>query len=231
AGSLPESPTISSDWRGPRAGTCSYLAASVMRCARAGGSPAANRATGRSLGSPAAAPWGGPGPIDWRGGGRPAAGGGWAVGGVSVVKAARRTGRITVQMSEWFARSAREAVDWSKLSGAVRGASLAEPAVLVRAARESVKVEKTRELVRVVGDIGRVQAKAGTQAAIDGLKIAQGPRDISRVARLAETKGTRTRAILKTLGRSAIFLTASATTLFSWLFTAVMMVFGFCAAV
>ena len=151
--------------------------------------------------------------------------------GVSVVKAARRTGRITVQMSDWLARSAREAVDWSKLSGAVRGASLAEPAVLVRAARESVKVEKTRELVRVVGDVGRVQAKAGTQAAIDGLKIAQGPRDMSRVARLAETKGTRTRAILKTLGRSAIFLTSSAITLFSWLFTAVMMVFGFCAAV
>ena len=67
-----------------------------------------------------------------------------------------------------------------------------------------------------------MQAKAGTQAALDGLKIAQGPRDLSRMARLAETKGTRTRAILKTLGRGAIVLTSSAFTLFSWLFSAVM---------
>ncbi len=104
------------------------------------------------------------------------------------------------------------------------------PAVAVRAARETIKAEKAQELVRVVGDVGRVQAKAGTQAAIDGLKIAEGPRDVSRLARLAEVKGTRTRAILKILGRSALFLTASATSLFSWLLAGAMTAFGFCAA-
>src|SRR5262249_44071074 len=101
----------------------------------------------------------------------------------------------------------------------------------VRAARESVKVEKATELVRAVGDVGRVQAKAGTQAAMDGLKIAEGPRDLSRVARLAESKGSRTRAILKTLGRGAIFLGSSAFSLFSWLFSAVMILWGFLSAV
>ena len=85
--------------------------------------------------------------------------------------------------------------------------------------------------MRTVADVGRVQSKAGTQAALDALKIAQGPRDLSRMARLAEAKGTRTRAILRTLGRGAIFLTTSAFTLFSWLFTAVMTVLGFFAAV
>src|SRR2546430_6313393 len=49
---------------------------------------------------------------------------------------------------------------------------------------EAVKVEKAQDLVRVVSDVGRVQAKAGTQAALDGLKLAQGPRDMSRIARL-----------------------------------------------
>ena len=86
-------------------------------------------------------------------------------------------------------------------------------------------------LMRAIGDVGRVQSKAGTQAALDALKIAQGPRDLSRMARLAEAKGTRTRAILRTLGRSAIFLTTGAFSLFSWLFTAVMTVLGFFAAV
>jgi hypothetical protein len=85
--------------------------------------------------------------------------------------------------------------------------------------------------MRAIGDVGRVRNKAGTQAALDALKIAQGPRDLSRMARLAEAKGTRTRAILRTLGRGAVFLTTSTFTLFSWLFTAVMTVLGFFAAV
>jgi hypothetical protein len=151
--------------------------------------------------------------------------------GVSLVKAAGKAGRITAQMAGWFTRSLREAVDWTKLGGAMRVASLTEPAVAVRAAREAVKVEKTEALTRAIGDVGKVQGKAGTQAALDALKIAQGPRDLSRMARLAEAKGTRMRAILKTLGRSAIFLTAGAFTLFSWSFTAVMAVWGFFAAI
>jgi hypothetical protein len=151
--------------------------------------------------------------------------------GVSVVKAARKAGRISAQMAEWFGRSLREAVDWTKLNGAIVGAKLTEPIVAVRAAREAVKVEKTQAITRAFGDVGRVQSKAGTQAAFDAMKIAHGPRDLSRMARLAEAKGTRTRAILKTLGRSAIFLTTSAFTLFSWLFSAVMLVWGFFAAV
>jgi hypothetical protein len=149
--------------------------------------------------------------------------------GLSIAKAARRTGRMTTQMGEWFGRSVREVVDWAAFKRVVGTASLAEPAVAVRAAREAIKAEKAHELVRVAGDIGRVQAKAGTQAAIDGLKLAQSPRDVSRLARLAEAKGMRTRAILKTLGRAALFLTTSALSLFSWVFTAVMVIFGFCA--
>src|SRR5215467_6023836 len=151
--------------------------------------------------------------------------------GVSIVKAASKAGRITAQMAGWFTRSVREAVDWTKLSSAMRAASLTEPAVAARAAREAVKVEKTEALMRAIGDVGKVQGKAGTKAALDALKIAEGPRDLSRMARLAEAKGTRMRAILKTLGRGAILLTVSAYTLFSWLFTAVMAVWGFFAAV
>jgi len=151
--------------------------------------------------------------------------------GTSVVKAASKAGRITGQMAEWFMRSLRDAIDWSKLGSTMKVASLTEPAVAVRAARDAVKVEKTQSLMRAIGNVGRVRSKAGTQAALDALKIAEGPRDLSRMARLAEAKGTRTRAILRTLGRGAIFLTTSAFTLFSWLFTAVMTVLGFFAAV
>ena len=97
----------------------------------------------------------------------------------------------------WISRSLREIVDWSAISRAARGVGTAEPVMAVRAAREAVKVEKARDLVRLAGDVGRVQARAGTQAALDGLKIAEGPRDMSRIARLAATKGGKTRAILR----------------------------------
>jgi hypothetical protein len=91
--------------------------------------------------------------------------------GLSAVKAARKTGRIGGQMASWIGRSVRETVDWHALGRA--SFSLAQPAVAVRAAREAVKVEKAGGLTRLVSDVGRVQAKAGTQAALDGLKLAR----------------------------------------------------------
>jgi hypothetical protein len=150
--------------------------------------------------------------------------------GLSVLKAARKTGRIGARMGEWVSRSLREIVDVAALKRAVGSMSLIQPAVAVRAAREAVKVEKTEGLVRLVSDVGRVQSKAGTKAALDGLKISEGPRDVAKMARLADVKGGKTRAILKLFGRGAILLTTSAFSLFSWLLTAVFMLFSFCSA-
>jgi len=145
--------------------------------------------------------------------------------GLSAVKAARKTGRIGARMADWIGRSLRDVVDWSALKRA--GASLSEPAVAVRTAREAVKVEKADGLVRLVSDVGTVQAKAGTQAALDGLKIADGPKEMGRIAKLAEKKGGKTRAILKFLGRSAILLSIGTLNLVSWMFAAVMALWGF----
>lgn len=151
--------------------------------------------------------------------------------GFSVVKAARKAGRISTRLADWVGRSTREVVDMAALRHAFTVASLTEPAVAVRAAREAVKAEKAGDLVGLVSDVGRVQVKAGTQAALDGLKVAEGPRDVARLARIAEAKGGKTRAILKLAGRAAITLTVAAFNLVSWLFAALMAVFGFCSAV
>jgi hypothetical protein len=150
--------------------------------------------------------------------------------GLSVLKAARRTGRIPAQLGEWLSRTLRQGVDVAALRNAVAGTSIAQPAVAVRAVREVVKVDKSRDLVRVVSDIGRVQSRAGTQAALDGLRIAQGPRDVARVARLADVKGNRTRAILKLFGRGAIVLAASTFSLAWWVFGAMLTVLTFVVA-
>jgi len=149
--------------------------------------------------------------------------------GLTVVKAAGKTGRIGGRMAAWITRSLREIVDWGAISRAARG-SIAEPAVAVRAARDAVKAEKARDLVHLVGDVGRVQARAGTQAALDGLKLAEGPRDMSRIARLAASKGGKTRAILKLAGRAAILLTVGTFNLVMWVFWAALTIFGFAAS-
>jgi len=145
--------------------------------------------------------------------------------GLSVAKAARKTGRMGARMADWIGRSVRDVVDWAALKRA--GAALAEPAVAVRAAREAVKVEKADGLVKLVSDVGRVQSRAGTQAALDGLKLAEGPRDVARVAALAEKKGSKTRAILKTLGRGAILLSIATFNLAAWILGAILTLFGF----
>jgi hypothetical protein len=150
--------------------------------------------------------------------------------GLTVVKAARKTGRIGAGMAAWITRSLREIVDWTALQRAIGGANIAQPAVALRAAREAVKVEKAQDLVRLVGDVGRVQAKAGTQAALDGLKLAEGPRDMSRIARLAAAKGGKTRAILKLAGRGAILLTVGTFNLAMWMFWAILTIYGFVAS-
>ncbi len=150
--------------------------------------------------------------------------------GLSVIKAARRTGQISAGMVQWMGRSLREVVDWSALKRAMTGVSMTEPAVAVRAARQAVKVERAKDLIGVVTDVGRVQGRAGTKAALDGLRISEGPRDMARVARLAESKGGQTRAILKVAGRGAILLTVGAFNLFVWMVGALLTLFGFCAA-
>jgi hypothetical protein len=93
------------------------------------------------------------------------------------------------------------------------------------------RLTKTATIVRVAEDLGRVQAKAGTRAAVEGLRLAEGPKDLERLARLAEGEGTKTRAVIKLLGRGALALTAGAFQLASWAFWAIANVFGLCAVV
>jgi hypothetical protein len=119
--------------------------------------------------------------------------------GLSVIKAAKRTGRLN-------------------------------PALAVRAAREAVKVEGAGGLVELAENTGRIESKAGAQAALDGLAVAEEPADVSRLARLSAAKGGKTRAIVKLLGRGAIILSAGALNLTLWMFWAALALFGFCSS-
>jgi hypothetical protein len=122
-----------------------------------------------------------------------------------------------------------ERVGLSLIKGAKRTRRL-NPVLAVRAAREAVKVEDAGGLIDLAENAGRVESKAGTQAALDTLAVAEEPQDVSRMARLAAANGGKTRAIVKLLGRAAIVLSASALDIAFWIFWAAIAALGFCSS-
>jgi len=151
--------------------------------------------------------------------------------GLTLVKDARKVGRLGEGLTEWAGRSAREAVDTPMLQNAVASASVLHPGQTVSAIGAAFHAEKAGALVRLAKDVGRVSEKAGARGALDTLRIAEGPEDVARAARLAETKGGQTRAILKMLGRGALLLAAGAFDLSLWVFGALLTLFGFLASI
>jgi hypothetical protein len=118
--------------------------------------------------------------------------------GLSVLKAARKTGRFGARLTEVV----------------MRDAAKAERAGLIQLAR----------------GVGRIESKAGTRAARDSLQVAETPRELSRIAKLAEKEGGRTRAILKAAGRGAILLGGAMFDLTLWILGALFSAFAFVAA-
>lgn len=151
--------------------------------------------------------------------------------GISLLKGARKTGRLGEKLAASLGRSLRMAAEGSGLSRLASNASLLHPVAAVRAARDAVKLDRAGGVLRLIEDTERVQAKAGTRAAMDGLKIAERPQDMARLARLAEKKGGKTRAILKLGGRAALTVTTALLTLANWSFSALMTLIGFLVAV
>jgi hypothetical protein len=133
--------------------------------------------------------------------------------GLTLVKAARKTGRLGAEFTESLGRMVRQT---------------GFPATGV--ARETAKVGRSAGLLHLVRDVGRVEKAAGGRATMDALKIAKEPSDITRVAKLAEKEGSRTRAILKVAGRSAIILAGLAFDASFWLLGAAFAVLGFVSA-
>jgi hypothetical protein len=151
--------------------------------------------------------------------------------GLTLVKDARKVGRLGEGLAAWTGRSVRQVVDTPVLENAVASASVMRPGQSISAITAAFRAEKAGALVRLAKDVGRVTEKTGTKGALDTLRIAEGPKDIARAARLAESKGGQTRAILKILGRGALLLAAGAFNLTWWLFGALMALFGLLSSI
>jgi ATP-dependent protease HslVU (ClpYQ) peptidase subunit len=151
--------------------------------------------------------------------------------GLTLVKDARKVGRLGEGLAEWAGRSAREVVDAPVLQRAVASGSVLRPGETASAIKAAFRAEKAGGLVRLAKDVGRVTEKVGTRGALDTLRVAEGPKDVTRAVRLAEAKGGQTRAIIKILGRGALLLATGAFNLTLWLFSALMALFGFLCSI
>lgn len=146
--------------------------------------------------------------------------------GLTLVKDARKVGRLGEGLAAWAGRSARDVVDTPALQQAVASSSVLRPGESVSAIKAAFRAEKAGGLVRLAKDVGRVTEKAGTRGALDTLKVAEGPKDVSRAARLAEASGGQYRAYLKILGRGALLLATGVFDLAFWLFGALLSLFS-----
>ena len=151
--------------------------------------------------------------------------------GLTMVKDARKVGRLGEGLTQWAGRSAREVVDAPALQQAVASGSVLRPSETVSAIKAAFRAEKAGALVRLAKDVGRVGEAAGMRGAVDTLRIAEGPKDVARAARLAESSGGQTRAILKLLGRGALLLAAGAFDLTLWVFGALLTLFGLLSSI
>jgi hypothetical protein len=151
--------------------------------------------------------------------------------GLTLVKDARKVGRLGEGLTLWAGRSARDLVDTPLLENAVEQASVLRPGQSIDAIKAAFHPEQAAGLVRLGKDVGRVGEKAGVRGALDTLSIAEGPKDVARAARLAESKGSQTRAILKMLGRGALLLAAGAFDLTLWVFGALLALFGLLSSI
>ena len=93
---------------------------------------------------------------------------------------------------------------------------------LLDAARSGRKLQAAGAVV----DLGRASSKAGTRAAFAGLAHVDDAAGAARLARLADVKGGKTLAIIKVLGRGALFVTEAAAKLAFWVIAAIVNVIG-----
>ena len=136
--------------------------------------------------------------------------------GVSTLRVAARSGRLSKPLAASVGRLAAEAVDTEAVAALATGAARLDLTAMRAAARETVRPAALSRLAGVAEDVSTLGRKAGLRGAEDALAVAHDPAEIGRAVRLAETRGAGTRAVLKVLGRGALALTTGALVLAGW---------------
>ncbi len=141
--------------------------------------------------------------------------------GLSMVKDARKLGRLGEGLTEWAGRSARGVVDAPALQQAVATASIAHPGQAITAMKAAFKAEKGRCSLFASPRMSVAWVKKQGHVARSMCCGLLTVRKMSHALLASRRRRARqTRAILKILGRGALLLTMGAFNLAWWMFAA-----------
>jgi hypothetical protein len=141
-----------------------------------------------------------------------------ARGGITVVKAARTTGRLSKPLAASLTRMTADVVDKSAVRKALSAAGRLDLGEARMAVQSAVRPGAAGRLKALSNDAAAVYARTGHRGAMQTLALAENADEVGRAARLAAAQGPKTRAILKTLGRGALVLGAALSAVVSWTF-------------
>ena len=137
--------------------------------------------------------------------------------GVSSMRVAAKTGRFSKALAANVGRLMHDAIDTKAVTTAATAAARLDLVAMRSAVRDAVRPAALAHLRDVAGDVAIIGRRAGVRGAQEALAITHDTTEVRRVARLAETRGLSTRAVLKILGRGALVLTTAGLNLFGWI--------------
>jgi len=111
--------------------------------------------------------------------------------GAAFLKVAHRTGRLAPDVARVFTRAFREGVDWARLA---RGGKVADAA----------RMDALRPALSLAKDLGAMQARLGTGAALHVLRQADTASDVRALTRATRALGPRSVAAIEVLGKSRV---------------------------
>jgi len=111
--------------------------------------------------------------------------------GTGFVKIAHRTGRLAPDVTRVFTRAFSDGVDWARLA---RGGKVADAA----------RMDALRPALSLAEDLGAMQARLGTGAALHVLRQADTATDVRALTRATRALGPRSVAALEVLGKSRV---------------------------
>jgi len=146
----------------------------------------------------------------------------WAAGagaapraGMTVLKAARRGGRLSPALASSLGRTVRAGLDGEALARAVGASARLDLAGARTAASLAIRPGTVARLTTLAGESLVLGRRTGQRGVMQVLGLARDPGDVTRAVRLSERLGPRTRATLALLGRGALALGAGLTALAS----------------
>ena len=149
-----------------------------------------------------------------------------ARGGLTLVKATQKAGRLSKPLVATLSRAAASARDRQALATAVAAAGRLELAAAWRAAGGVLRPAALKTFTTLGADVASLYKTTGQRGARQALALAASGGEVTRAAKIAVAKGGKTRAILKLLGRGALVAVLFSWTAAGWVFSFVWYLLG-----